>query len=138
MLCDTSCTVYKYNGLGYERYVIESCHWQENKASNVIKSGMQNADGLTVYIPLNCIILAPCKIAPSIYLLPGAETTPSQATKDIIVKGECNFTFDNTSQQSVSESIKMLKSQCDVFTVMSIDRKLYGSENLQHVKISAR
>lgn len=139
MLTDTSCTVYKFNGVGYDRYCVPQCHWQEDKASNVLKSGMQNADSVTVYIPLDSVFVVPSKnLLPGKSLLPNAENVPKLATKDIVVKGECNFVFDNSSQQSVSESLKKLREQYDYFTVMSIDRKLYGSENLQHVKISAR
>ena len=49
---ESSCTIYRFNGSGYDRYFIPECHWQENKARNVLKSGMQNADSVTVYIPI--------------------------------------------------------------------------------------
>lgn len=139
MRAETCCTVYKSNGNGYYRYFIPRCHWQENKARNVLKSGMQNADSVTIYIPADCMVIAPSNnYYPADYLFPNVETAPNKAAQDIIVKGECNFTFDNTNQQSVSESLREFAKNNSYHTVMSIDCKLYGSKNLQHIKISAR
>ncbi len=139
MRTESSCTIFNYNGIGFNRYYVSSCHWQENKARNVLKSGDQNADSVTVYIPLDSMQLEPGgNVLPSDYLLPSSETVPKNASKDIIVKGECNFTFDNSSQQTASQSLRRLREEYQTYTVMSIDRKLYGSKNLQHIKISAR
>lgn len=139
MRTEACCTVYKSNGNGYYRYFVPRCHWQENKARNVLKSGMQNADSVTIYIPANCMVISPSNnYYPSIDFFANAETVPNQAAQDIIVKGECNFTFNNTNQQSVSESLREFAKSNRYHTVMSIDRKLYGSKNLQHIKISAR
>lgn len=139
MRSEACCTVYKSNGNGYYRYFIPNCHWQENKAGNVIKSGMHDADSVTVYIPADCMIVTPSKnYYPANYLILSAETVPNRAVQDIIVKGECYFSFDNTSQQSVSESLREFAKNNRYHTVMSIDRKLYGSKKLQHIKISAR
>ena len=122
MLAQASCTLYKFNGIGYDRYYISSCHWQENRASNIIKSGLQSADSVTVYIQKEDLTVA-----------------PETASFDMIIKGQCDFEFDNTSQQSVSESMKEFRKQYPQFvTVSSIDNKLYGLKELQHIKISAR
>lgn len=119
---ESSCTVYKSNKSGgFDRYYIPSCHWQENKASNVLKSGTQNADSVTVYIPLDSLF-----------------DIQYSAAKDIIVKGNCSFRFDNSSQQSISASLKVLRDMCTCYTIMSIDKKTYGRKQLQHIKISAR
>lgn len=139
MRTEACCTVYKSNGNGYYRYFIPRCHWQENKARNVLKSGMQNADSVAVYIPADCMVVAPSNnYYPADEFFVNAETAPNNAAQDIIIKGECNFAFDNTSQQSVSESLREFAKNNSYHTVMSIDRKLYGSKNLQHIKISAR
>lgn len=139
MRCESSLTLFKFNGTGFDRFYIPSCHWQENKARNVLKSGIQNADSVTVYIPADCMVIAPSdNCYPADYIFSGAEKVPNKAAQDIIVKGECNFTFDNTNQQSVSESLRKLAKNNRYFTVMSVDCKLYGSRCLQHIKISAR
>jgi hypothetical protein len=139
MRAESSCTVFKFNGKGFDRCFVSSCHWQENKAKNVLKSGDQNADSVTVYIPADYSVITPDEIyVPSDSLLANADIAPQIASKDIIVKGKCNIVFDNSNDKTVSESLKKLRSEYQFYTVMSIDRKLYGSKNLQHIKISAR
>lgn len=122
-----SCTIFLKNGNGFDRFFIPNCHWQESKASNVPKSGLQSADRITVYILV--------KDTPD--ELQTALNSRKAAAQDVIVKGECNFTFDGSSQQKASESLKQLNTQYDTHTVMNIDRLMYGSKNLQHFKISA-
>jgi hypothetical protein len=139
MRTESSCTVFKFNGKGFDRYFVGSCHWQENKARNVLKSGDQNADSVTVYIPADYLVMTPDEsYVPSERLLANADIAPQTASKDIIIKGKCSFIFDNSNDRTVSESLKKLRSEYQIYTVMSIDRKLYGSKNLQHIKISAR
>ena len=138
-MAESCCTVYKFNSGGYYRYFVPRCHWQENKARNVIKSGMQNADSVTVYIPADCMVITPSdNYYPASAFFANAETVPNQPAQDIIVKGECKFIFNNKSQQSVSESLREFAKNNNYHTVMSIDRKLYGLKSLQHIKISAR
>ena len=48
MLTESSCTLYLKTGEGFERCVVPACHWQESLASNVLKSGLQDANGITV------------------------------------------------------------------------------------------
>lgn len=139
MMTESGCTLYRHNGIGFDRYYIKECHWQECKASNVIKSGNQNADSITVYIPAKALVLTPDKnLTPSKTLFIDFGKSPQNASKDIIVKGECNFTFDNCLEKTVSESLKNLNQTYNTYTVMSIDTLLYGSIDLQHIKISAR
>lgn len=139
MFADTMLTLYRFNGKGFDRYVIPQCHWQECKAANVLKSGMQNADGIVIYIPSNALVLAPNNfLFPSDRLFLNADISPLCPSQDIIVKGECNFIFDNSSDRSVSESLKALRDKYEFHTVMSIDRLLYGSADMQHIKVSAR
>lgn len=139
MLTDTNCTLFKYNGVGFDRYYIAECHWQECKASNVLKSGLQNADSIIVYIPADALVMTPDeRTVPSKDLFPNLNKSPQNASKDIIIKGECNFIFDNSTDRTASESLKKLREDYDIHTVMSIDVLLYGSTDLQHIKISAR
>lgn len=139
MLTESSCTLYKFNGIGFDRYYIKECHWQECKASNVLKSGNQNADSIVVYIPANSLVLTPDKTALlSRKLFSRFDKSLQSPSKDIIIKGECDFIFDNSTERMASENLKKLHEKYDIHTVMSIDSLLYGSPNLQHIKISAR
>lgn len=128
MLTNESCTLYLKDGNGFERYFIPRCHWQESKAANVLKSGLTNADGVTVYVFAQ-------DIDDELIALLSARKFAAQ---DLIVCGECNFTFDNSTPQSASESLRTFNAGHDVHTVMSVDKLLYGSPSLQHFKISAR
>ncbi|HAG04043.1 MAG TPA: hypothetical protein DCG28_01270 [Lachnospiraceae bacterium] len=131
MLTNESCTIFIRNGLGFDRFFVPKCHWQESISSAVSKDGFQSKDGITVYIFVKDIT----KMLRT--ELNTALSNRKEAAKDIIVKGECNFKFDGSSQQAASESMKKLNANYDVHTVMSIDRLLYGSENMQHYKITA-
>ena len=100
---------------------------------------MQNADGITVYIPLDCLVITPDNtLYPAIDLFPGKLNVPNRPAQDMIVKGECDFVFDNTDQKSVSESMKKFNGSYKVHTIMSVDIKDYGSKSLQHIKISGK
>lgn len=128
MLTKESCTLYLKNGNGFDRYYIAKCHWQESKATNVIKSGISSADGVVLYIFKKDISAA----------LVALLIARKQAAQDIIVRGECNFAFDNSTPQSASQSLKTFNAAYDAHTVMSYDKLLYGSPELQHFKLSAR
>lgn len=139
MIANSKCTLYLFNGVGYDRFVVPHCHYQENKADNVLKSGMQNADSVTVYIPLDCLVITPDNtLYPAIDLFPGKLNMPNRPAQDMLVKGECDFVFDNTDQKSVSESMKRFRSSFDFHTIMSVDIKDYGSKSLRHIKISGK
>lgn len=139
MLTTDSCTLYLRRGNGFDRFFVPACHWQERQASNVIKSGMQSADSVVVYIPKSAMVLFPDgNLYPSDNLFPNADISPKSPAQDMIVKGKCLFTFDNSSPESASESLKAFRAAYDFHTVMSVDRLLYGSEEMQHFKLSAR
>ena len=128
MLDNETCTLYIKDGNGFNAYFVERCHWQESKASNVVKSGLQNADGIIVYIFVEGLDDE----------LKSVLESRRNAAQDVIVKGECNFTFDNSTPQTAAQSLKTLNAEYDVHTVMSIDKLLYGSPDLQHFKLSVR
>lgn len=117
MLINADCTLYRYENGGYNRYVINNVYWCESKAGNVLKSGLQTADSTSVYFYSDKII-------------------PQTVTKDMLVKGVCNFEFDNSSQKSVSESMQSFRKAYNFVTVMSVDNCMYGG--LPHIEVSAR
>lgn len=128
MLTTDSCTLYLKNGGGFDRFFVPCCHWQERKADNVLKSGMTSADGVTVYILSR-------DVSRDLSTLLASRKT---AAEDMIVYGACPFVFDNSTPQRTSESLRALHAAFDVHTVMSLDKLLYGAEELRHFKISAR
>jgi len=116
-------TLYAYYEGKYTRHPIENVFWDEVKQSNIIKSGLTTADSVKIFIPAE-------------NLPEGIKFTTG---KDLIVKGIVDFEIDNTSQQTISASLKTLKENFDtVVTVMVVDKKLYGSPRMQHIQLSCK
>ena len=83
----------------------------------MLKSGLQSIHGVTAFI----------------YKGGALPTTP---TKDMLVKGVCNFEFDNSSQKAVADSFEKFKKKHSFVTVMSVDDCTFGS--LKHWEVSAK
>lgn len=124
MITNTDCTIYAYNEAtqGYDRHYINAVMWQEQRTEKVLKTGIEISDGITIYIPKNTI---------SIDLT---------GNKNIFVQGCCPFEFDNSSQKTISDSLKQFKIQYPDFVVAyEIASKFYArNQNLSHIKILAR
>lgn len=119
MYTNTSITLYLYSNGDYIRKNIDKVFWDERKASNVVKSGMSNADSVKVFIPYKEDI----------------EFTPS---RDLIVKGNTLYDIDKTSEKAIAGSKKFLQDTYEVFTISSCDKKMYGSANMQHYELSCK
>lgn len=117
MMVNADCTLYRYENGGFVRYVIPKVYWRESKADNVMRSGLASADSTTVYLYDDAVV-------------------PTSPSKDMLVKGVCAFAFDNTSAQTVSQSMKAFTAQYSPVTVMSVDNMMFGG--LPHIEISAR
>ncbi len=119
MLKNADCTLYRFNKFtdGYERVFIPSVYWHENKGGNTLKSGLQSVHSTTIFIYDSCNL-------------------PETPTKDMIVKGNCSFVFDNTNQKSISESFSKFKKEYAFVTVMSVDNCSFGG--LPHYEITAK
>lgn len=128
MLTNECCTLYLKSGEGFTRHFVPRCHWQESKAASVRQSGMESADGVTVYV-------FAADIDDELKTLLQARRFSAQ---DLIVCGECHFTFDDTTPQRASESLRALCAAYDVHTVMRVDKLLYGSAGMQHFAFFAR
>lgn len=118
-MTNADCTLYRYNKhtQGYDRFFIPSVYWHETRQGSVGKSGSDKQDSTTVYIFSRCIL-------------------PENPEKDILVKGNCPFVFDNTDSKSISESFHKFRNQHRFVTVMKINDCFFGS--LPHCEISAK
>ena len=114
-------TLYHYKDGEYIRRVIKNVYWFAVKQSNVLKTGLTNADRATVHIPVTSV--------------DNLEITTS---KDFVVNGLIDMEIDNTSQQTQSTSLRELNEQYDTHTVTAFDPKLYGSKRLQHYVLSCK
>lgn len=119
MYTNASGTLYSYQNGTYTRTCYPDIFWDECKQSNIIKSGNVNSDSVSVYLPN----------------VSGLSFTPS---KDLIVKGLCEFEIDSTTQQKLSESLKYLKDNYGFLTVTVADFKDYGSEDMWHYELSCK
>jgi hypothetical protein len=123
MYTNADITLYSCGADGkYTRKIINKIFWQEVKQSNIEKTGLTSADSVKIFIPASS--------APD-----GLNLTP---IKDLIVKGETAFVFDNTSQSTIAASLTALKATNKVVAVSVADNKLYGSQNMQHYQISCK
>lgn len=114
-------TLYHYSDGKYTRQVIKGVYWFSVKQSNVIKSGLVNADSVLIHIPVT-----------------SAENLEITTSKDLVVNGIIDMEIDNTNHQTQSTSFKALNSVYDVYTVTAFDPKLYGSRRLQHYELSCK
>ncbi len=119
MYTNTSITLYLYSNGAYVRKNIANAFWDECKASNVLKSGMSNADSLKVFIPY----------AEEIHFTPA---------RDLIVKGSVSYNIDTTSERTIAESKKYIQENYEAFTISSCDKKLYGSQSMWHYELSCK
>lgn len=119
MMVNADCTLYLFDKAtgGYTRHFVKDVYWNENKAGNVLKSGLVSADSVAVYLYSDFVV-------------------PENPTKDMIVKGECYFEFDNTDEKTISDSMKKFKKEYDPHTIMVCDNKMFGG--LPHIELSAK
>jgi len=119
MYTNTDITLYLYSNGAYKRKCIDKAFWDERKASNVLKSGMSNADSVKIFIPYTEDI----------------EFTPA---KDIIAYGIVKYEINTESEKTIAESKKHLQSNYNVVTISSCDKKLYGSKRMWHYELSCK
>lgn len=117
MLANADCTLYLWSENGYTRHEIKNVYWNESSALNLQKFGVWNANSITVYFYDNKIL-------------------PKTLQKDLIVKGICDFEFDNGSPEKISESRQKLLKMYNVKTIVGIDDKWFGG--LPHYEITAK
>ena len=118
MLANSDCTVYLFDKQteGFVRKYAEKVYWCENKSGSIVKSGMQTSDSTRVYFY--------------------DDNAPKTPAKDMLVRGKCEFEFDNQTPQSIPESMKMFRAEYDFVTVMSIDDYMFGG--LPHMEVSVK
>ena len=121
MLTNADMTLYRQNGTGYERQVVKEVFWEGSQISNAGKTGLISSDSISISVPYES--------APDLQITTG---------KDLVIQGVQTFEFDNTSEATVSASMKQLKKEYEVYTVSACDPKLYGSEELWHYELSCK
>ena len=125
MLTNTDCTLYHFNKLtqGYDRYYLSAVMWQESRTQKIGKQGVIVSDDVNIYVPKEIATFPKCEL-----------------TRDMLVKGNIDFIFDNTSQKTVSESLKEFNhTYPESVTVLTYEDKNYSvGSQLDHIKLIAR
>ncbi|MBQ3691753.1 MAG: hypothetical protein II931_00295 [Clostridia bacterium] len=122
MLSNSDCTVYENIGKGANvsiaaRHFIPNVYWNDCRGRVLKKNGIQIEDSIIVYV------------------FYGTDYVPKLG--DIIVKGNADFEFDNTSQETMSASDKQFKQLYPQFAVVkSVSDYKFGG--LPHIEITAR
>lgn len=115
-------TLYSFSNNVYTRKPIKGVFWEEVKQSNFLKSGVVNSDSVMIYIPLE-------NITDDLVFTTG---------KDLIVYGIIDYEIDNTSQSTISTSLKFIKETYGFVTLTTCDKKLYGNRDMQHYELSCK
>lgn len=114
MLTNADCTIYEKDT--FAPHVLHGVYWFDARGMTAGKGGMQIADSVLVYL---------------------YETDYLPKAGDLLVKGECSFAFDITSQQTVSESMKRFREAYPDFAVVkTVHDARYGG--LPHSEVIAR
>lgn len=114
-MLDKEITLYHYENGAYIRQYISNAFYYDVDITTVSKMGSQT--NITFIVIIN------------------TDTDIAINTgKDIVVKGTSDFEFDNTSEETISKSLKELKGQSEVYTVKGVDRNLFGG--LSNIKLS--
>lgn len=126
MYTNADITIYKKTAAGYDRHQITGADgtngvfWSELAQSNILKSGSATVGTVNIMIPLANISI------------------DIKTSDDLVIKGLIDFEIDNTSPQAVSSSMSQLRRQYTVFSVVTADKKDYGSPSMQHYQLSCK
>lgn len=127
MISNSAVTIYcKMPDDTYKRIFISECFWQNIKAKEIKKYGAENASSVSVMIFKNSL---DGYISPENFV--GDGFTVDAPNDTYIVKGEC--------LHEISESItELLENYREVYRVCESTENLYGSNDLQHIRIEGK
>lgn len=115
-------TLFKLTDGKYKRIFIPRVFWDETKQANTVKSGMTVTDRVSLVIPYDSV----------------GELELAEG-KDFFFKGEIALDVDNSSEKTQAESLKLLRNLYGApLTVVSFDKKLFGSKEMWHYEVSLK
>lgn len=105
-----------YSAKTFERHTANKAYFTDNRGQTLKKNGIEISDVISVYLYTD-------------------EYIPKNG--DIVVKGIVNFSFDTSTEESVSNSMKLFRQQYPDFAVVkSVSDYRFGG--LPHIEITAR
>ena len=100
----------------YTPHFIPDVYFNDSRGQTVTKNGVQISDNVIIYIY-------------------SGDYLPKSG--DIIVKNRCDFSFDDSSQKSESESMKQFRTEFPDFVVVkNVNDYRFGG--LPHIEVIAR
>lgn len=148
MYTNTGATLYNYDRdkstgkVTYRRTTLENVFWDDSKQSNTMKSGLTSIESVKVCVPFDVKTNNKKYASPKAYLNSADKDslfTFVANSQDLIVKGIIEYEIDNTSNQTISESLSYMKNNFDyVMTVSVVDMKDFGSERMQHWELGGK
>ena len=126
MYTNADVTLYLYSKAGknekYTRLPVEGVYWEDTRQSTFLKTGQRDAASVLLVLPLESL---------------GGPIKLTQG-KDLVVKGIIADEIDCSSQEAMAKSLAALKAAHRFFTVLTVDERLYGSEQVQHYELSCK
>ena len=105
-----------YSAKTFERHTANKAYVTDNRGQTLKQNGIEISDVISVYLYTD-------------------EYIPKNG--DIVVKGIVNFSFDTSTEESVSNSMKLFRQQYPDFAVVkSVSDYRFGG--LPHIEITAR
>ena len=120
MTMDDSATLYRYRETdgGYDRFFIPACYWMETRGASVATGAVRAGETATIYIP-------------------EAYAKGVVPQRDLFVRGNCPFVFDNSSPVMISASLTALSEAYGVVTAVEVIDRLHGHA-LRHIEVHAK
>ncbi len=113
MLTNADITLFEKGN--YTRHLIENVCFSDSRGQTVTKNGVQISDSILIYIYSDGYL---------------------PKSGDIVVKNRCDFLFDDSSQKSLSESMRIFRKEYPDFAVVkTVNNYKFGG--LPHVEITA-
>lgn len=109
-----SMTLYHKVGNGFKRIYIPNVYWKGSTSSSDAKSGRTDESSTTIYIFDKIDI----------------------SEHDMCVKGECNFAFNNSNEETVSKSFKEFQKKHKFVSIKSISDYWFEGSGLKHIEVS--
>jgi len=114
----------------YQRTVIQDVFWEERKAYNRLKSGLESADKVLVLIPFTNIPNRQYLTPKEFRKVGSKENYFTLAEEDKIVRGEIYFEIEG--------KLSDLDKKYEAFTITSVDTHDYGSYYMRHWEVGAK
>lgn len=114
----------------YQRTVLKGVFWDERKAINRLQSGLEDADEVSIIIPIRVAIDKKYVPPKEFEKLPDKTGYFTLQEGDRVVRGDIDF--------EITGKVSDLDKEYEAFTITSVDTKDFGSLHMGHWEVGAR